>query len=68
MADKVNIRHASRRGEYIRLDEERAVELDDLARDGAVQDVELHQDRVQLGGVQFEADFLCVVYMCLGVM
>lgn len=40
------------------LDEEGAVELDDLGGDGAVEDVELHDDGVEFCVVEFEPDFL----------
>jgi hypothetical protein len=40
------------------LDEKGAVELDDLGRNGAVEDVKLHDDPVQLGVVELEPDLL----------
>jgi hypothetical protein len=41
-----------------RLNEEGAVEFDDLRRDRPVEDVELHQDAIELGLVEFEMDLL----------
>jgi hypothetical protein len=41
-----------------RFDEESPVEIDDVGRGGAVEDVEFGDDGFQLGVVEFEADFL----------
>lgn len=40
------------------LDEKGAVKVDDLGCDCAVEDVEFHEDGIEFGVVEFEANFL----------